>query len=253
MPLEPRAGARNLSGSELMLPPPFTAVRLRELGDAYAHAMTIAPEQGAGTLVHVGRFDLAEFAVVVEPDEPLIEARRVFYAGMVALADALASHAQPDTAISFAWPGSVLVNQGLVGGGRLGWPQGTGENDVPAWLVFGAMIRTVSMTDAEPGLNPMVTALEEEGFGDGLSNHVVESFSRHFMVAIDTWQERGFSAVAHDYLARLPVEKGVRRDIDVNGDLLLRRMGKASFERAALLPQLVEPAWHDPVTKGPRA
>ncbi|RDV02073.1 biotin/lipoate--protein ligase family protein [Undibacter mobilis] len=253
MPLENRASTRNASGSELLLPPPFTAVRLRELGDAYAHAMAIAPEQGAGTLVYVGRFDLAEFAVVVEPDEPLIEARRVFYAGMVALADALSSYAQPDTAIGFAWPGSVLVNQGLVGGGRLGWPQGTAENDVPEWLVFGAMIRTVTMTEADPGLNPLVTALEEEGFSDGLSNRVVESFSRHFMVALDAWQESGFGAVANNYLARLPIEKGLRRDIDVNGDLLLRRMGKAEVERAVLLPQLAEPAWRDPVTKGPRA
>ncbi|MDO8877831.1 MAG: biotin/lipoate--protein ligase family protein [Pseudolabrys sp.] len=253
MPLQTRAGARNPSGSELMLPPPFTAVRLRELGDAFAHAMAIAPEQGAGTLVYVGRFDLAEFAVVVEPDEPLAKARRVFYAGMVALADALSSYAQPDTAITFGWPDSVSVNQGLVGGARLGWPPGTGENDVPEWLVFGAMIRTVSMTEAEPGLNPLVTALEEEGFTDGLSNHVVESFARHFMVAIDSWQESGFGAVANNYLARLPVEKGLRRDIDVNGDLLLRRMGKADIERVALLPRLTEAAWRDPVTKGPRA
>lgn len=253
MPLETRAGARNPSGSELMLPPPYTAVRLRELADAFEHAMVIAPEQGAGTLVHVGRFDLAEFAVVMEPDEPLVQARRVFYAGMVALADALSACAQPDTAINFAWPGTILVNNGLVGGGRLGWPEGTGENDVPEWLVFGAMIRTVSMTDAEPGLNPLVTALEEEGFGDGLSNHVVESFSRHLMVAVDSWQERGFGAVAHDYVARLPAEKGLRRDIDINGDLLLQRAGKPGVERAALLPLLAEPAWRDPVTKGPRA
>ena len=54
-------------------------------------------------------------------------------------------------------------------------------------------------------------------------------------------------------MARLPVEKGLRRDIDVNGDLLLRRMGKADVERRALLPQLAELAWRDPVTKGPRA
>ncbi len=253
MALQTRAGARSPSESELALPPPFTQVRLRELGDAFAHATAIAPEQGAGTLVYVGRFDLAEFAVVVEPDEPLAQARRVFYAGMAALADALASHAQPDTSVTFDWPGSVLVNQGLVGGARLAWPQGTGEDDVPDWLVFGAMIRTVSMTDAEPGLNPLVTALEEEGFTDGLSNHVVESFSRHFMVAIDSWQERGFGAIASDYLARLPLEKGVRRDIDTNGDLLVRHMGRPDVERHALLPRLAEAAWRDPVTKGPRA
>jgi len=67
------------------LPPPFTLVRLRESGDAFAHACRIAPKSGAGTLVCVGRFDLAEFAVVLEPGEPLGTARRAFYAGMVAL------------------------------------------------------------------------------------------------------------------------------------------------------------------------
>jgi biotin-(acetyl-CoA carboxylase) ligase len=240
------------SEPELSLPPPFTAVRLRELGDAFAHATAIAPEQGAGTLVYVGRFDLAEFAVVIEPDEPLAQARRVFYAGMVAVADALSSYALPETSVTIDWPDSISVNLGLVGGGRLGWPQGIGEDETPPWLVFGAMIRTVSMTDAEPGLNPLVTALEEEGFTDGLSNHVVESFARHFMLAIDSWQESGFGAVAQNYLARLPIETGLRRDIDSNGDLLVRRMGKAEVERNVLIPRLAEPAWRDPVTKGPR-
>ena len=37
---------------------------------------------------------------------------------------------------------------------------------------------------------------------------VVESFARHFMVAIDAWQEHGFGAVARSYLERLPVETG---------------------------------------------
>jgi hypothetical protein len=81
------------SASARDLPPPFQLVTLREVGDAFAHAQAIAPEQGAGTLVHVGRFDLSEFAVVLEPEEPLASARRVFYAGMVALRDALLAHA----------------------------------------------------------------------------------------------------------------------------------------------------------------
>src|SRR5664279_1071847 len=117
MPLETRD--RRLA-PELSLPPPFTLVRLRELGDAFAHAKSIAAKQGAGTLVYVGRFDLAEFAVVLEPDEPLAQARRVFYAGMAALADALAAHAPRETAITFDWPDSISVNQALVGGERIG-------------------------------------------------------------------------------------------------------------------------------------
>ena len=246
----PRAQARR--APELALPPPFSAVRLREVGDAFAHATLIAGEQGAGTLVYVGRFDLAEFAVVLEPEEPLLKARRVFYAGMSALADALAAHAQPETSITIDWPDSLLVNQGLVGGGRLAWPHDVDEDETPPWLVFGGMIRTVSMTGAEAGLNPLVTALEEEGFTDVVSNHVVESFARHFMVAIDSWQESGFGAVAKSYLERLPREQGVRRDIDENGDLLVRRMGKAEIARHKFLPRLNQPTWFDPVTRGPR-
>ena len=251
MPLETARPQMRLA-PELALPPPFTAIRLREVGDAFAHAVAVAPEKGAGTLVYVGRFDLAEFAVVLEPDEPLLKARRTFYAGMAALADALAAHAQPETSIVIDWPDSIFVNGGLVGGGRLAWPEDTREVDTPPWLVFAGMIRTVSMTGAEPGLNPLVTALEEEGFTDLMSGHIVESFARHFMVAVDAWQENGFAAVAKSYVERLPREQGVRRDIDDNGDLLIRRVGKADVTRKKFLPKLAEPAWFDPQARGPR-
>jgi hypothetical protein len=45
----------------------------------------------------------------------------------------------------------------------------------------------------------------------------------------------------------------VRRDIDENGDLLIRRMGKTQVERKKFLPKLAAPAWFDPVAKGPRS
>lgn len=251
MPLE-SAHTRG-EARDMVLPPPFTLVRLRELGDAFAHAISVAPEQGAGTLVYVGRFDLAEFALVLEPEEPLREARRAFYAGMTALADALAVYAQPETAITIDWPDAIAVNGGLVGGGRLAWPRDVDEDAPPSWLVFGAMIRTVSMTGAEPGLNPLVTVLEEEGFTDVTSNQVVESFARHFMVALDAWRESGFGAVAKSYLERLPRASGLRRDIAADGDLLVRRMGKTEIDRKKLLPALASPSWYDPAAKGPRS
>ncbi len=64
-----------------------------------------------------------------------------------------------------------------------------------------------------------------------------------------------FPAVAKEYLPYLAAdaEKGVRRDIDENGDLLIRRMGKVDVERRKLLPALMQPAWFDPKTRGPRA
>ena len=238
---------------KLELPPPFTLVTLREVGDAFAHAVKVAPEQGAGTLVYVGRFDLAEFAVVLEPDEPLCTARRALYTGMTALVDALLAFAPPEKPIAIDWPDAIRIDGGLVGGGRLAWPNEAREDAQPDWLVFGGMIRTVSMSDQEPGLNPLAAALEEEGFTDFAASALVESFARHLMVHIDAWQEYGFGAVAKEYLQRLPREKGLRRDIDESGDLLTRRSGKVETERRRLRPLLAAPSWLDPATRGPRA
>jgi biotin-(acetyl-CoA carboxylase) ligase len=252
LPVETRSRSRAPFAPELSLPPPFTLVTLREVGDAFAHAVEIAPEQGAGTLVYVGRFDLAEFAVVLEPDEPLRTARRALYTGMAALLDALLTHSPPEKPVEVDWPDAIRVDGGLVGGGRLAWPEGASEDEPPEWLVFGAMIRTVSMGEREPGLNPLAAALEEEGFTDFTAGALVESFARHLMVHIDAWQEQGFGVVAKEYLQRLPRDKGLRRDIDENGDLLVRRMGKVDVERKELLRLLATPSWLDPKTRGPR-
>src|ERR1700758_908888 len=89
------------------LPPPYTSVALREAGDAFAHACALAPVQGAGTLVWVRRYDLVECAVVLEPAEPLGTSMQVIFAGMNALADALASLAPPEKAIEMDWPDAV--------------------------------------------------------------------------------------------------------------------------------------------------
>jgi hypothetical protein len=256
MPVDTRSRTHSPTEPALDLPPPFRLVTLREVGDAFAHAKTIAADAGAGTLVYVGRFDLAEFAVVLEPEEPLAIARRAFYIGCAALGDALTVHAPPEKLVEFDWPGTIRVDHGTVGGARLAWPDGAEENAVPDWLVFSAMIRTVSMGEEEPGMRPLAAALEEEGFDDATSGQLVESFARHLMVALDTWQEAGFGEIAKSYLARLSPEQGVRRDIDDNGDLVVRPvsagLGKADVERRKLVPALAMPAWLDPDTGGPR-
>jgi biotin/lipoate A/B protein ligase family protein len=237
----------------LDLPPPFQLVTLRELGDAFAYAQAVAPEQGAGTLAHVGRFDLSEFAVVLEPDEPLASARRAFYAGMVALRDALLAHAPPDRSIAIAWPDAIHVDGGLVGGGRLAWPSGTEETAVPDWLVFGASIRLVGLGKDEAGLHPLATALVEEGFDDLGSGRLVESFTRHLMLALDAWRTGELATVTGRYLESLQVEKGAIPSLGAEGDLLVRWRGRAEPDRHVLAAALAAPSWLDPSTGGPRS
>jgi biotin-(acetyl-CoA carboxylase) ligase len=236
----------------LDLPPPFRAVALREIGDAFAHAVSVAAQDGAGTLVHVGRFDVVEFALILEPEEPLSSARRALYAGLVALGNALALHAPPERPISFDWPDAVRVDGGLVGGARLAWPENAREGEPPAWLVFAAMIRTVALGDEHPGLRPLATALEEKGFDDLGSGRLVESFARSFLRVMDLWQEEGFAPVAKDYLAQLSPGLGARVEIAQDGDLLIHQQGKQRPVRRSLRKALNEPSWLDPLTSAPR-
>lgn len=250
MAFDLRVRLRTPFAADLDLPPPFRAIALREAGDAFAHAIGVADEQGAGALVHVGRYDLAEFAVVLEPAEPLRTARRVIYAGLGALTDALAAAAPPEKPIDIVWPDAIRVDGGLVGGARLAWPARSNERTPPTWLIFAAVIRTAS-GEQDPMLRPQTTALDAEGFDIGAAQ-LIESFARHFMVAIDAWQQDGFAEVARSYLSRVAREPGVRREIDVNGDLLLHCVGKAEVERRPLLPALAAPSWLDPETGGPR-
>lgn len=230
------------------LPPPFKLVTLRERGDAVAHACRIAAEQGAGTLVSVGRFDTVEFALVLEPEEPLRSARRAFYAGLVALGDALAAHAPPEKPISYAWPRAIQVDGGMVGRVCLAWPDAAHEDAIPEWLVFGAAIRTAILGADDPGAHPATTALEEEGFEDLGPGRLVETFARHFLRALDRWDEQGFSALARDYVARLSLPAGTRAEIDEAGDLLLKRVGEGAPERRSLVAALQSSTWdNDPV------
>jgi hypothetical protein len=265
MPFDTKNRLRTAFAHRLDLPPPFRLVTLREVGDAFAHAIAIAAEHGAGTLVHVGRFDLAEFAVVLEPEEPLRTARRAIYTGICALGDALAVSAPPEKAISFDWPDAIRIDGGVVGGARLAWPAAAHEDETPAWLVFGAMIRLVAMGEDEPGLRPLAAALDDEGFDDLDGRVLVESFARHLMTAVDISQDKGFGEIAKTYLSRLALGKAEFRkagpgehsnvercDIDQEGNLVMQHAGMGKFERRSLVGALAIPSWLDPVSGGPR-
>ena len=250
MPNGTKRRVRTPFAESLDLPPPFRPVILRESGDAFAHACAIASAEGAGTLVHVGRFDLAEFAVVLEPEQALRTARRALYTGLCALGDALAVLAPPEKPITFDWPDAIRVDGGLVGGVRLAWPQDAHEDKHPDWLVLGAMIRVTAAHEGEPGLAPFATTLVEEGFGELDCGRLAEGFARHLLANFDAEREHGFGETAHRYLMRVPPAPRRSLQIDGRGDLLVRIKGGA-IGRRPLLPTLRAPSWLDPQTRCP--
>ena len=247
--------SRGTNAEQLLdLPPGYTLVSLREYGDAFAHGCKIAAEAGAGTLVWVRRYDLVEFAVVLEPDELLISARRAFFAGMNATADAIAVHCPPERQVNFTWPDTILFDGGVLGGARLGWQQDCREDEIPSWLVFGVILRAADMAHIDETAAAGGVALLNEGFEMVDTEALIGSFARHFMTAFDQWNERGFDPIARNYLERLPKQKaGEQRGIDTNGDLLVRSpAAKGPPGRTGFVDALARVAWYDPDYRAPR-
>jgi len=81
---------------------------------------------------------------------------------------------------------------------------------------------------------------------------VTESFARHLMRVIDSWQVDGFDSVARDYLSRVSRERGTLLRIGDRGDLLTRRIGTERIEQRELVKALATPSWLDPKLGGPR-
>ncbi len=235
-------------------PPPITPVRLRELENAFERACLAASDTGAGTLYYVGRFDQLEFAIVLEPEEPLMSARRAFFAGMNAVAEVISVDSPPEKPITFRFPGSILFDGGLVGGGQLSWPDGAQEDKIPDWLVFGATLRVGGFQELGFRMSAESTSLEEEGFGEVDPASFAASFARHLMVEFDEWSEKGFKGIGARYLSRLSRKDsdGIR-GIDGNCDLLIHPAPGGGAIRTAFLPLVSTPEWLDPLTGEPKA
>ncbi|KIN71945.1 biotin/lipoate--protein ligase family protein [Sulfitobacter guttiformis] len=190
----------------LLLPPPFTPHWL-ERGDAFAHACALAEVHGAGTLVWhsgsgvengAGRFD---FAVVLEPETPLAEARSAFILGMLALGDALAAHCPPERAVTFGWPSEVLLDGGRLGGMRMCVAPDTAEDAVPDWIVLGVELIADRDHVTDPGTYPASVSLAEEDFADHPA--ILESFAAYLMLNIDRMNHGGFQPLAARYSGQL--------------------------------------------------
>ena len=224
------------------LPPPYTLHRT-DAPDVLAHAVALAPDEGAGALVLrqvPGRLDLA---VVLEPESPLEQAQLAFVLGMVALADALAAHCPPERAVRLVWPDEIRFDKARLGGGRFAVPPGTGAGDVPDWMVFAAELIADRNHLSEPGRLPDSTSLAEEAFDP--PEDIVSTFASYMMLYFDRWTHEGIDAVTNRYLMRIdpPLLRGVRR---IEGDRLVEITPAAGGRRSApLLDALGTTGWRD--------
>jgi biotin-(acetyl-CoA carboxylase) ligase len=232
----------SLPPRRLTLPPPYSQHRL-DGGDVLDAAVARAPDEGAGTLVWqwldgAGAPGRLDFAVVLEPDMPLADARLAFAAGMVATCEALAAHCPPERPLRIRWPSEIRFDTTRLGGARMAVSPGTDEADTPDWIVFAVELIGDRDHLEAPGAFPDSISLREEEFLDPPA--IVESFAAHLMLFFDRWKHDGPQAIAARYAQRLE-EGGTITD---EGDLL--RDGA----RHALRLALERADWRD--DRGPR-
>ncbi len=197
---------------------------------------------GAGDVVWSRNTSRIDLAIVLEPEVPLERAVEMLPLALVAAGDCIGALTPPQVGVSFTWPSVIRINGAVAGEARAGVGGNDGPGSVPDWLVVGLKLRHLREPhDPEPGQVPDITWLGEEGGGELTRTDFIESYSRHFLTWINTWNEDGFRPVhgswlfrAHerDETARVPCGDGTREGrflgLDEHGNLLLQTADDAT-------------------------
>ena len=228
----------------LALPPAFSWVAPTPGSPVHVFACGAAARLGAGALTSRVGDRMLELAVVLEPEEPLREARRAILVCMVALADAVGTCAPPEKPVTLVYPDGIAFDGARLGGGRFAHPEGCREDEIPDWLVFSAMLITSKQHAGDPGLTPDSTALDEEGFEPEAPDLIVEAFARYLLLGFDAVRDRGFEGWSVAYRRWMPNGRHARNDATGN---LRNRAGLSE-----LAPALERVSWFDPQAGAPR-
>ncbi len=177
-----------------------------------------------------------ECALVLEPETHTTRSTHMLFAAMVAFGDSFGALGPPEVGVFYRWPHQFIINEAKIGSARIALPEGVGDDEVPDWLVAGIKIVLKGKdSDLNPGENMGQTNLLEEGIGDLTQRDLLESFSRHFLVWIHTWNDEGFKPVHENWLGRaeghneeLTIKQGTKSyagkytGLDDDGNLLLK-------------------------------
>jgi len=131
---------------------------------------------------------------VLAPDRALDDSGVVLHLGTLALFDAIAVLAPPQTPMHIIPPDGLAVD-----GGRVATIRATQAvvrpGDVPEWAVLSIDL-AAGVSSSDPGDRPDQTSLLEEGFGEVTSAEVLTHVSRHLLSWVDVWLQDGDAALA---------------------------------------------------------
>ena len=216
-----------------------------------ACAKASAGELGAGDVVWSRHMSRVDMAIILEPEVTLETAVQMLPLAMVAIGDCLGALTPPQVGLTYTWPGEIRVNGAFAGTMKAAAGGKRDASAVAKWMVLGLWLRhRREDSEPEPGDVPERTWLSEEGCEQLTRSEIIESYSRHFLTWLNTWNEDGFKSVhaswlyrAHDKDEEVTLEVGkqtlcgVVQGLDDNGNLLLRHDGATN---AALLIDIFE-------------
>ena len=189
-----------------------------------------------GTVFYAEDPETLRVAITLAPELALKDSISVIHALMLSVADGLGALGPPELAVHFVWPCQFKVNAARCG--ELRFKASTTEPDsVPDWLVVGLTIPFVRPESIEPGSDPSQTWLHEEGCIELTVPQVIESWSRHSLVWLNSFEDKGYQAIQDHWRAKCdsigsdvtyPGE-GTFVGTDNHGSLLLKRDGMTSI------------------------
>ena len=128
----------------------------------------------------------------------------------------------------YDWPGGVRVNGAHCG--RIRAAASTPDAGVePDWLVVAVTLDCMPAEGVDPGRTPERTYLAEEGCAELTPVGLIESWSRHSLVWLNTLDQDGFAALHQAWCARawgmgepLPDGSGLFVGLDEHGNQLVK-------------------------------
>ena len=176
---------------------------------------------GAGDLFWFPHKNCVNFALVLEPEVDQNKALEMIPLSMLALSDCLAVLLPPQVAVQFSDNKTVTVNGAVVGGIKAAMAETTGTEVIPDWLVLDVMVglsRDESLP--EPGMQPDVSTLDEEGLEEISQETFIETYARHFLSWLSAWNDDGMKSLIRAYEHK--TEDGVDLDFKkIQHDLLV--------------------------------
>lgn len=192
--------------TSLSFPPLITGHRTEAFVNPADVAISEIGEKkaGAGDLYWSPAEDHLTFAIILEPDVSRDRCYEMVFAAMVAFGDAAGALMPPEVSLTYAWPATVLLNNGCVGTADLVVSETCSDKQVPDWLVLSMDI-TLLPDDIhqDSGLTYGKTSFWDEGCGDITRDDFLSSLSRHLLTWLHNWGEEGFKPVHDHWLQRI--------------------------------------------------